>query len=488
MSELEAAVAAFVENAANQKRWPDEKDRRQVAFAICNAQLKAAEEHRSFSVQLGEAEKDGWVHMLPLGEYVHPIFGTIVIDEPKINNMIDNFKNDVRGTQLDIDYAHKMDPAKGEKAAGWIQNLELRDDGLWGKIDWTDTALEEIKKGEWKYMSVEYDDKWCENKKDGECYEDVLFGAALTNRPFMKDLTPINLSDLFTLPEGKFAQDDAHYGPALNSMRRCANCAFFRDGACLIVDGEIDDDYTSDYFTPVYNDASDGLLWFTDRGEVTEKVDRKQLCELLGLAEDATDEQIQARIKGLSEGNRKVVEALKFDDVSTVKTEDVLNKIKELTEQPKPAENPEEAKARKFAEDFPEEAKQLEETRKELADTKAEKQLSEWHHHKESHFGLPPALDDKAKELIPNPKFIEFMDELVKTGFVDFSEKGGGNPPAEEDTAKDKFLSEVNNFIKEQKEAGTTVSFSEAVTHISRTQPALAEAYRKSTKPIEATS
>jgi hypothetical protein len=104
-------------------------------------------------------------------------------------------------------------------------------------------------------MSIDYDDEWCDGK--GNCFDDVLFGAALTNRPFMKDLNPINLMELegFEVPDGKFPKEDSGYKQAWDSAYRCANCAFYREGTCLIVDGEIDEDHTSNFFQAIRNDS-----------------------------------------------------------------------------------------------------------------------------------------------------------------------------------------------------------------------------------------
>src|SRR4029077_1534061 len=50
----------------------------------------------------------------------------------------------------------------------------------------------------WRYFSADFTDVWTDPQ--GVEHQDVLFGGGLTNRPYMKNLLPVNLSEL--LPEG----------------------------------------------------------------------------------------------------------------------------------------------------------------------------------------------------------------------------------------------------------------------------------------------
>jgi hypothetical protein len=132
-----------------------------------------------------------WIQILPMGTWQHPIHGTIELNAEKANRFVNNFYNKVRGTDLDADYDHK---AKRDDAAGWFRAVEARADGLWAKIEWTREAFAKLQEGGYKYFSAEFAKQW-KNPKTGVVHEDVLFGGALTNRPFIKDITPINLSE-----------------------------------------------------------------------------------------------------------------------------------------------------------------------------------------------------------------------------------------------------------------------------------------------------
>jgi hypothetical protein len=133
----------------------------------------------------------GWIHALPIGKYEHPVYGELEFTPEKVNDFALSVKNRVRGIDPDIDYDHK---ATDGKAAGWVKDAKVEGDGLHLQVEWTKAASEAIKNGEYKYFSPEFDDEWTDGK--GQKHTNVLFGGALTNRPFLKDLLPVNLSEL----------------------------------------------------------------------------------------------------------------------------------------------------------------------------------------------------------------------------------------------------------------------------------------------------
>src|SRR3954470_7549337 len=129
---------------------------------------------------------------MPLGKYKHPFFGEININEERVKRFADNVNNRVRGTDLDIDYDHKM--TSGE-AAGWVTAADARADGLYLLVDWTPKARQSIREKAYRYFSPEFTDEW-EHPKTGAKHKDVLFGGGITNRPFLKDIAPVNASEL----------------------------------------------------------------------------------------------------------------------------------------------------------------------------------------------------------------------------------------------------------------------------------------------------
>jgi hypothetical protein len=154
--------------------------------------------------QFDDAALTTEIQLTPFGTYQHPIHGELVFDDAKLQRFADNFNNNVRGTDIDIDYDHK---AHHGKAAGWLRAVTVKaGQGLWGTVEWTKDAYRALKEGEYRYFSPEFADEW-DHPSSGETFKDVLFGGGITNRPFIKDILPINLSELRFAEGGNPAMD-----------------------------------------------------------------------------------------------------------------------------------------------------------------------------------------------------------------------------------------------------------------------------------------
>jgi hypothetical protein len=166
-----------------------------------------------------------WIQLYPYDSWDHPLFGTTTIDRDVAAKLKSSFVNKVKDQRIFTDYEHGMDKAKGNKASGELLEVDVRDDGLWGLVKFTDTAKEEIDNGEWNYWSTAHYDSWT-NPHTNENFEYVLDGGALTNKPWVKGMLPLNFSELVVeklemAPEEhqnplegpnyeKFGDDDAH--------------------------------------------------------------------------------------------------------------------------------------------------------------------------------------------------------------------------------------------------------------------------------------
>jgi hypothetical protein len=148
------------------------------------------------TVKLDETDgvESSWVHALPAGEYVHPVFGPLSMTAEKINGFAESVKAKVRGIDPSINFSHGVPGSDGDGvAAGWVKDAEARANGLWLFVEWVKDAAAAIKDKKWRYFSAEFRDKW--KDPTGKEHKNVLFGGGLTNRPFMKNLLPINLSE-----------------------------------------------------------------------------------------------------------------------------------------------------------------------------------------------------------------------------------------------------------------------------------------------------
>lgn len=143
-------------------------------------------------IVLDEGETpSSWIHAMTRNKYQHPMYGEINFTDERLKRFAESVTKKVRGIDPDIDYDHKK---RTDEAAGWVKNAEVRDDGLYLFVEWTADAVQKIKSKAYRYFSPEFLDEW--EHPQGGTIQDVLSGGALTNRPFLKDLAPVNLSEM----------------------------------------------------------------------------------------------------------------------------------------------------------------------------------------------------------------------------------------------------------------------------------------------------
>lgn len=126
------------------------------------------------------------------GTYFHEQYGKIEITPEILNKMVFNFKENVRGIEVALDYKHD---SEGE-AAAWFEDIYTKENGqeLWFRPRWTRRGQDTILSEEFKYISPDFTLGYVDNqtlKNHGP----VVLGAGLTNRPFIKGMQPITLSE-----------------------------------------------------------------------------------------------------------------------------------------------------------------------------------------------------------------------------------------------------------------------------------------------------
>lgn len=101
-------------------------------------------------------------------------------------------------TDILIDYDHQSifgarDGVGGTaRAAGWIKEIEVRDDGIYGRVEWTAAAAASIRAQEYRYLSPYLP----HHKQTGKIF--LIINAAVTNTPAL-ELEPLVASSLFSL-------------------------------------------------------------------------------------------------------------------------------------------------------------------------------------------------------------------------------------------------------------------------------------------------
>jgi len=129
-----------------------------------------------------------WIQAIPVGKWK---LGNTVLDftKERLQGFADKINKNVRGIDLAVDYDHQIGIA-----AGWFNEAKVEDDGLYIKVDWTDGAAAKIRAGEYRYFSPEILFKW-QHPVTKIDYTDVISGGAVTNKPFLKGIKPLELHD-----------------------------------------------------------------------------------------------------------------------------------------------------------------------------------------------------------------------------------------------------------------------------------------------------
>jgi phage I-like protein len=362
-----------------------------------------------------------WVQAMPLGDYTHPVWGNVTIDSAKAQEFADNVNNKVRGQDLDIDYDHKE---YGGEAAGWVQKAEVRTDGLWLLVDWTKKAYDLIKNKAYRYFSPEFMDEWT-HPKDNTTHQNVLFGGAITNRPFLKDILPINMSELFT-KEGATPPPPAKQDPPKGGAR----------------------------------------------------MDPKLLRALLQLEEGATDEQVAVKLAEVVAKSAGITppapptdppEPKKFNVNDPASVQEALKQLADVTGNPAIKTLTDLVRAQQ------DQIKSLAEERKVAL---VEKKLNELDAGK--NFVVPPVVKDNLRAmLMESPdglgdQVLEAYRQTLEIGVIDMTERGWQRRGGEKSPTT-LFLTAVDDLMSKNK----GMTYSEAAVRVSRENPQLAMQYRE---------
>lgn len=160
------------------------------------ADVKKIEKFNFVEILLADmiSDKSSWIQIMKTGAFKHSMYGDFKITNEDLSKFEKSFSENVRGIDIAIDVEH--DSEKG--AVGWFKKLETRviDGGkkaLFAFVEWTQEGVDLIKGGKFKYMSPDFTFKW--KDEFGKTFDNVLMGGALTNRPFLKNMQPVVLSE-----------------------------------------------------------------------------------------------------------------------------------------------------------------------------------------------------------------------------------------------------------------------------------------------------
>ncbi|HSI41772.1 MAG TPA: phage protease [Xanthobacteraceae bacterium] len=121
-------------------------------------------------------------------------------DQVAMAAIVEATRNRAGSTELVVDYDHQTVfasiPGVGGRApaAGWLKELDVRANGIWGRVVWTAAAAQAIRAGEYRYISPVY-------HHDAAGKVLLLLSAGLTNSPNL-DLAAVAASALPLTTEG----------------------------------------------------------------------------------------------------------------------------------------------------------------------------------------------------------------------------------------------------------------------------------------------
>lgn len=121
-----------------------------------------------------------WIHLLPLGDIQSGDGRSWKNDAPEAvvaaTHALDR--------ELAVDFEHSIDLKKGGPAAGWMSAFELRSDGIYGRVQWTEAGRKAIAGREYRFISPVF-----MHKKTGEITH--IIRAGLTNNPAIAELKAV---------------------------------------------------------------------------------------------------------------------------------------------------------------------------------------------------------------------------------------------------------------------------------------------------------
>jgi phage I-like protein len=127
-----------------------------------------------------------WIQLLPAGPAIHGADGRAwTLDDPAA--LLTAFQH--RHTPLVIDWEHASEHRAPQgldaPAAGWIHELDVRQGEVWGRVEWTGRAQQQIQDKEYRYLSPVF------TYRQDTHQIVALTSAGLTNQPNLP-LTALN--------------------------------------------------------------------------------------------------------------------------------------------------------------------------------------------------------------------------------------------------------------------------------------------------------
>ncbi len=131
---------------------------------------------------------DGWWQLVPVGEYPHAETGLVqVLDEPALRSIANSFRP---GILIDFDH-FSYDPERSSEAAGWVDEVQVRPDGLWARARWSDLGQAALVNGRYRHASPVWRPQDTQSLAPQRIRPLRLDTVGLTNQPNLRGMAPI---------------------------------------------------------------------------------------------------------------------------------------------------------------------------------------------------------------------------------------------------------------------------------------------------------
>lgn len=143
-----------------------------------------------------------WIQIARCGDFHGHPAGSFALNPSVFADICRNFVDVDRGqVAFDFEHASEMEPTDGTTpqagapAQGWIRQLDNRGLlGLWALVEWLEPARTYIREGKYRHVSpaIRFNAR---HPETGKPIGARLTSVALTNRPFLRGMTPIMATD-----------------------------------------------------------------------------------------------------------------------------------------------------------------------------------------------------------------------------------------------------------------------------------------------------
>jgi phage I-like protein len=140
----------------------------------------------------GESGVSKPFEVLRVGEYKRGA-RQVPVTSADLDKAVENFNRwKAMGQEIPVDYDHAFNEGREAPAAGWYASLERKGDSLWATVRWTQKAQDEIRSEQYRFFSPEFAKNYTSETGEPEGF--TILAGALTNRPFLRGMTPVALN------------------------------------------------------------------------------------------------------------------------------------------------------------------------------------------------------------------------------------------------------------------------------------------------------